>query len=49
MASPFPGMDPFLEASDNWAGFHQFLAAHIAAHLNATIGPSIMPILKSAP
>lgn len=39
MASPFPGMDPFLEDSDNWAGFHQFLAAHIAAHLNAIIGP----------
>ncbi|HUM71081.1 MAG TPA: DUF4058 family protein, partial [Chloroflexota bacterium] len=39
MASPFPGMDPFLEDSSNWAGFHQFLAANIAAHLNLLIGP----------
>jgi hypothetical protein len=32
-------MDPYLEDSKNWAGFHQFLATNIAAQLNMMIGP----------
>ncbi len=39
MASPFPGMDPFLEDSDVWAGFHHTLANAIKANLNSQIGP----------
>jgi Protein of unknown function (DUF4058) len=34
MPSPFPGMDPFLEAPDNWLDFHDALASEIRAVLN---------------
>src|SRR5687768_58013 len=34
MPSPFPGMDPFLEASDIWPDFHDALAAEIRGLLN---------------
>lgn len=39
MASPFPGMDPYLEDSNVWPGFHQYLADELVAQLNARIGP----------
>lgn len=39
MASPFPGMDPYLEASTIWSGFHHALPEEIRARLNAQIGP----------
>lgn len=39
MASPFPGMDPYLEDSEIWSGFHHRLADEIADQLNAIIGP----------
>ncbi|MBI4788179.1 MAG: DUF4058 family protein [Chloroflexi bacterium] len=39
MASPFPGMDPYLEGSDYWPGFHHALAEEIRGRLNARIGP----------
>ncbi len=39
MASPFPGMDPYLEDSNIWPGFHHSLADEIKAQLNARIGP----------
>jgi hypothetical protein len=32
--SPFPGMDPYLEAPDVWPDFHDALAAIIRAYLN---------------
>src|SRR3990172_7205297 len=38
MASPFPGMDPYLEDSKIWPGFHHRLADEIADRLNAIIG-----------
>ena len=39
MPSPFPGMDPYLEASEIWRGFHHSLADEIKAQLNAVLSP----------
>jgi hypothetical protein len=39
MASPFPGMNPYLEDRSIWPGFHHSLAEEIRAMLNAQIGP----------
>lgn len=39
MPSPFPGMDPYLEANTIWPGFHHSLPEEIKAQLNAQIGP----------
>ncbi|MBX2997557.1 MAG: DUF4058 family protein [Caldilineaceae bacterium] len=40
MASPFPGMDPYIEQSRIWADFHSDLASEIRAYLNAQIRPA---------
>lgn len=37
MLSPFPGMDPYLEAPDIWPDFHDALAATIRVDLNRTL------------
>lgn len=37
MTSPFPGMDPYLEAPDIWPDFHDRLATGISSDLNATL------------
>lgn len=37
MASPFPGMDPYLESKEIWPGFHHLLADEIMAQLNARL------------
>ena len=34
MASPFPGVDPYLEAQGRWPGFHTALMAHCSEVLN---------------
>lgn len=39
MASPFPGMDPYLESTENWRSFHHHLADEIARQLNPQITP----------
>lgn len=39
MPSPFPGMDPYLEDSEIWRGFHHSLADEIKAQLNPFVGP----------
>jgi hypothetical protein len=39
MASPFPGMDPYLEDREYWRGFHHYLADEIVKHLNPLIVP----------
>src|SRR5215475_558637 len=39
MPSPFPGMDPYLEAPEIWHGFHHLLADEIIAQLNALLSP----------
>ena len=38
MPSPFPGMDPYLEASEIWVDFHNRLAEVISAELNKSLG-----------
>lgn len=37
MPSPFPGMDPYLEAPDIWPDFHDALAGEIRRALNRTL------------
>jgi hypothetical protein len=37
MASPFPGMDPYLEAPDIWPDFHDRFATHLTDVLNETL------------
>src|SRR5947209_8330394 len=37
MPSPFPGMDPYLEAPDIWPDFHDALAGEIRGFLNQTL------------
>ncbi len=39
MPSPFPGMDPYLEAPALWRGLHGFLITQAAAALNAVLPP----------
>lgn len=39
MPSPFPGMDPFIEAPQVWSDFHPDLAGQIRASLNQVIQP----------
>jgi hypothetical protein len=39
MPSPFPGMDPYIEASDVWPDFHHTLATAIRAELNLFLQP----------
>src|SRR5919197_4772217 len=34
MPSPFPGMDPYLEAPDIWPDLHEALAGEMRAELN---------------
>ncbi|MEM7539241.1 MAG: DUF4058 family protein [Chloroflexota bacterium] len=38
-ASPFPGMDPYLEEGKHWRGFHGHLAVEIVRSLNQRITP----------
>ena len=37
MPSPFPGMDPYLEAPDIWPDFHDALAGEIRGELNRVL------------
>ena len=37
MPSPFPGMDPYLEAPDIWPDFHDALAGEIRRELNRVL------------
>lgn len=39
MPSPFPGMDPWLEAPEIWRGFHHHVAEEIMRQLNPRLGP----------
>lgn len=39
MPSPFPGMDPYLEAPELWPDFHNNLAPEIQGYLNPQITP----------
>ena len=37
MPSPFPGVDPFLEASGLWEGFHERLIIHLSDLLSERV------------
>jgi uncharacterized protein DUF4058 len=39
MKSPFPGMDPFIEARGLWSDFHDSLIVELRRALNATLPP----------
>ncbi len=39
MPSPFPGMDPYIEAPELWSDFHGDLAAEMRAALNRVLQP----------
>lgn len=39
LASPFPGMDPFLEDPEIWMDFHHALAEEIRGQLNTRLSP----------
>jgi Protein of unknown function (DUF4058) len=47
MPSPFPGMDPYLEAPRNWLDFHNDLAAEIRTALNGGLSPRYVAWLTS--
>src|SRR6266404_5554762 len=49
MPSPFPGMDPYLEAPDIWPDFHDHLASEIGAHLNQILPPQYFARLEMRP
>ena len=45
MESPFPGMDPYIEAPKIWSDFHNGLADEIRAELNQRIRPTYFAAL----
>lgn len=47
--SPFPGMDPFLEAPDAWLDFHAALAVTTSSMLNAALPDGYYARLQSRP
>jgi hypothetical protein len=40
MPSPFPGLDPYLEAQGRWPGFHNLLIAYSSELLNRSLPES---------
>src|SRR5205807_4046814 len=46
--SPFPGMDPYLEAPERWPDFHADLAAEIRTALNRLIQPRYFARMNSS-
>src|SRR5947209_6759192 len=48
MPSPFPGMDPYLEAPRRWLEFHNHLAAELCAALNRTLDSRYVASLTSS-
>jgi hypothetical protein len=47
MPSPFPGMDPYIEAPELWSDFHTDLAAEIRAQLNRVLQPRYFASLEA--
>ncbi len=42
MASPFPGMNPYLEQSDTWQDFHNGFLIHAQEHLGNQLGSNYL-------
>lgn len=49
MPSPFPGMDPYIEASGRWAGFHRAFVAECARQLNQILPRDYVARLEVRP
>jgi Protein of unknown function (DUF4058) len=49
MPSPFPGMDPYLEAPDIWPDFHSGFAGEIRAQLNSSLPSPFYARLEMRP
>ena len=49
MKSPFPGMDPYLEAPDVWPDLHDALAGEIRTALNGSLPPPYYARLEMRP
>ena len=49
MPSPFPGMDPYLEAVDIWPDLHYRLASEISIQLNQQLPSSYYARLEMRP
>ncbi|MBI4614140.1 MAG: DUF4058 family protein [Planctomycetes bacterium] len=45
MASPFPGMDPYLEDPGGWLNFHNSFGPYLADDLNAILGDRYIAFL----
>lgn len=45
MPSPFPGVDPFIEASGRWIGFHNILIAHCSELLNDRLPENYLAVV----
>ena len=46
MPSPFPGMDPYLEGSDFWQGFHNRLLTYLADELQPQLPPNYVATVE---
>src|SRR6266436_5107820 len=46
MSSPFPGIDPFIEVSDRWPGFHNLLIGECSKQLNARLPQNYAAIVE---
>ena len=46
MPSPFPGVDPFIEATGRWIGFHNILITHYSESLNASLPPNYAAVVE---
>lgn len=49
MPSPFPGMDPYLEATRIWSDFHDAIAGEIRGALNETLPAPFYAQLETRP
>lgn len=49
MPSPFPGMDPYLEAPAIWPDFHERLGSEISTELNQTLPSPYYALLQMRP
>lgn len=49
MPSPFPGMDPYLEAPATWPDFHERLGSEISSELNQTLPTPYYALLQMRP
>src|SRR3954451_1578817 len=49
MPSPFPGMDPYLEDTSFWPGFHHALATEVCYQLNDSLPEAFYANMEMSP